>query len=386
MLVLRTPMDGLKAKASAGRAFVGRERELTTIAETFEDLRSGRGRLILLAGEPGIGKTRTAEEAANIARRRGVRVLWGRCFESEGAPAFWPWVQVLRSGLALLHEEDLRRILGTDAARLALVLPDLREHLPNLPELQQGESPQVRFALIDSLARFLGGIARAAPLLVVLDDIHGADHSSLLLLEFICRAMRETPLCLMATYRDGGLTSESPLTATLTELAREPATERLTLHGLNLEEVAELLRVAGAQESGELASLIYQRTDGNPLFVGEFARSLSATGQLSGTRDLDPLKVALPRGVKTAIQRRLEPLSQACREVLLAAAVVGREFGRLTVAAVLAIAASVGGAAAAVRMGSPTIDAALRGIQVRTLQAETSPQPPLPPLRRDGRP
>ena len=103
---------------------------------------AGRGRLVLLGGEPGIGKTRTAEELTLYAERAGARILWGRCYEGEGAPAFWPWVQILRESARGLSDDELRELLGADAAEIAQIVPALRRRLPDLPVFHAGESPQ----------------------------------------------------------------------------------------------------------------------------------------------------------------------------------------------------------------------------------------------------
>jgi hypothetical protein len=133
----------------------------------------------------GMGKTRTSEQLAAIARQHGGHVLWGRCYEGEGAPVFWPWVQALRAAVKPLDAGVLRAALGTDAAELAHLVPEIREQIADLPGLEPSESVQARFRQFDSVTRFFGKLAQRGPLLVVLDDLQGADRSSLLLLEFI---------------------------------------------------------------------------------------------------------------------------------------------------------------------------------------------------------
>ena len=154
------------------------------------------------SGEPGIGKTRVADELATYASLRGAQVLWGRCYESEGAPVYWPWVQVIRS---YVHERDdatLRSEMGTGAADIAQVVSNIHDRLPGLPSPPALEPEQARFRLFDSVATFLKNAARNQPLVLILDDLHSADEPSLRLLQFLARELRGAPLLVLATYRD----------------------------------------------------------------------------------------------------------------------------------------------------------------------------------------
>ena len=145
------PLDRL-----AGGIFVGRESEIGELRRAVDDALAGQGRLVLLAGEPGIGKTRTASELGTYARVRGFQVLWGRCYETGGAPAYWPWVQIIR---AYLHDRDAQHVrseMGTGAADIAQVVSEVRERLPDLPQPPALEPEQARFRLFDSITAFLG--------------------------------------------------------------------------------------------------------------------------------------------------------------------------------------------------------------------------------------
>src|SRR5262249_17004620 len=166
---------------SAG-SFVGRRTELDTLRTALDDAIRGQGRFLLIAGEPGIGKSRLAEEGLRIAHQRGVRVLVGRCWEAGGAPAYWPWVQALRPYLRELDPDALRASLGSGAADIAQLFPDLRELLPDLPEPPAPESAGARIRLFDATVALLDSIARERPLAVFFDDLHAADEPSLLLL------------------------------------------------------------------------------------------------------------------------------------------------------------------------------------------------------------
>src|SRR5438128_2640377 len=221
------PLDRL-----AGGVFVGRGREIGERRAAVEDVGGGRGRLVLLVGEPGIGKTRMASEIATYARMRGCQVLWGRAVESGGAPAYWPWVQVIR---AYMHERDPQNAIaemGSGAADIAQVVSDVRARLHDLAAPPSLEPEQARFRLFDSVTTFLKTAARRRPLVLVLDDLHWADKPSLLLLQFLAREMESSRLLVIGTYRDLELGRGHPLFQALGALARETVTRRVELRGL----------------------------------------------------------------------------------------------------------------------------------------------------------
>ena len=170
----------------------------------LDDAFAGRGRLFLVAGEPGIGKSRLAEELVTQARARGARILVGRCWEAGGAPAYWPWVQSLRGYIGERDSESLREQLGAGARDVAQFLPELRELLPDLPEPPSLDPEAARFRLFDAVASFLTRAAEARPIVLVLDDLHAADEPSLLLLQFLVRGIGDSRLLVIGAYRDVG--------------------------------------------------------------------------------------------------------------------------------------------------------------------------------------
>ena len=176
---------------------------------------------MLLGGEPGIGKTRLAEELAAKATERGALVLWGRCWEGEGAPAFWPWVQVVRAYVEAADPVVLRRDMGAGAADIAQVVPAVHDHLPDLPTPPPVEPEAARFRLFDSLAEFLRAAATRRPLLLVLDDLHWADAPSLALLRFLGRELEGAGLLVVGIYRHTEVDRGHPLLATLADLTRK---------------------------------------------------------------------------------------------------------------------------------------------------------------------
>jgi DNA-binding SARP family transcriptional activator len=317
------------AAESAGRAprsvFVGREGELAELAGGLDDALGGRGCLFLLVGEPGIGKSRLAEELVARARAGGARVLVGRCWEAGGAPAYWPWVQSLRDYVRDSDGAALREQLGAGAADLAQLLPELRERFPDLSEPPSPDSDAARFRLFDAVAEFLRRACQSRPIVLVLDDLHAADAPSLLLLRFLTRELGSTRMLVLGAYRDVDPLPGQPLTEMLADVTREPVTRRLSLGGLSERETLEYAELTSADlASAELVAALYEETEGNPLFVGEMLRLLA----VEGVRSVSPAEVrlAIPQSVRDVIARRLTHLSEECNRVLVLASVLGREF------------------------------------------------------------
>ncbi|MEE9234922.1 MAG: AAA family ATPase, partial [Candidatus Acidoferrales bacterium] len=313
----------------AGGVFVGRQREMGELKACLEDALSGRGRLVTLVGEPGIGKSRTAQELATYAGLRGAQVLWGRCYEGEGAPPYWPWVQAIRSYVRDKEPEELRAEMGAGAEDIAEIVSDVRERLPGLRTPPQLEPEQARFRLFDSITAFLKSVSRRQPLVLVLDDLHWADHPSLLLLEFVARELAGNRLLLIGTYRDVELSRQHPLAETLGELTRDGLFQRVLLRGLSLEDVGRFIEMTSGKGAPRgLIEVVYSQTEGNPLFVTEVVRLLVQEGGLSAeaARETDSWTIRIPEGVREVIGRRLNRLSQHCNEALTVASILGREF------------------------------------------------------------
>lgn len=311
----------------AGASFVGRDRELHELLEALDEAASGRGRLILIGGEPGIGKSRLADELATVARERGHQVLWGRGWEDAGAPPYWPWVQALRAHLRSSDATEVRRQLGSGAADVAQMLPELRDRFPDLPPPPDFESESARFQLFDSTATFLRNAASARPLLVVLDDLQAADTPSILLLRFLASQLSDMAVLLVGTYRDVELSPDHPLTSAIAEIAREPVTRVLALGGLPAEAVAAFIgATANLAPHDQLVTAVWRATSGNPLFVGEAVRLLAAEGRLNDVADLPSLRVAVPAGVRAVIARRIGHLTAASSGMLALGSALGPEF------------------------------------------------------------
>ena len=305
---------------------LGRARELADLDATLEETSAGHGGLVLLTGEPGIGKTRLATALGERASADGHRVAWARGWDGGGAPAFWPWVQVVRSVAADRDDDALRTELGAGARWVAQLAPELRERL-DLPEAGDLESEQARFALFDAVTVFLRNTAAREPLVVLLDDLHTADLPSLLLLAFLARALGETRVLVITTHHEAGPRRGPEVEAVFGELTRFGV--RVDLGGLEDDDLRALVvHRSGADPPEELVHMLHELTEGNPFYSDEVVRLLVAQGRID-----QPLgeRVPLPDGVRDAIRKRLLPLRPEVREALQVAAVEGRDFQLTTV-------------------------------------------------------
>jgi DNA-binding SARP family transcriptional activator len=332
---LERPTAEPVAAASLPSVFVGRDAELGALLGGLEDAIAGRGRLFFLGGEPGIGKTRLADELIRHARTRAAHVLVGRCWEAGGAPAYWPWVQALRAYVRATDPQTLREQLGPGATDVAQVLPELRELLPELAEPPSLDPEGARFRLFDATAQFVRSASAVRPMVLVLDDLHAADVPSLLLLQFLARELETTHALLVAAYRDVDPIPDGPLRTMLAEVAREPVTRRISLSGLTEAAVAEYVQLAGPEmASQELAVALHEETEGNPLFVSETVRLLAVEDvRLDGSG----ARLRIPQSVRDVISRRLAHLSSECNRILVLASVLGSEFALDTLARVSAL-------------------------------------------------
>ncbi len=323
------PLDRL-----AAGVFVGREHEVDELREVLDGSMAGRGSLIMLVGEPGIGKTRTSEELATYARLRGAKVHWGRCREGDGAPAYWPWVQVIRSYVREADPVALAWEMGSAGPEIARIVPEVAERFGDGVGETALDPQEERFRLFDAVSSFLTGAARSRPLVLILDDLHWADESSLLLLQFLARELSDSGLLVLGTYRDVELGRHHPLAKVLAELAGAGTGRRIALRGLDRDEVTRFIEMtAGVGAPDGLADVVYEQTEGNPFFVSEVVRLLVTEGRLqeSGT---DGWELAIPQGVRDVVGRRLDRLSDDANHVLGVAAAAGRTFDADTLAAV----------------------------------------------------
>jgi tetratricopeptide (TPR) repeat protein len=306
--------------------FVGRASELDTLMAGLNRAAAGHGALFLIGGEPGIGKSRLVDEFAKRAADSAARVLWGRCWEDAGAPAYWPWIQILRAWLRAADPTDVRQLLRAGAADLVPVLPEIRMIIPELPQ-PPPETPSARFQMFDSATTLLRSLGRAQLTVLALDDMHAADIPSILLLRFVASQLADVHLVVVATYRDIELTPDHPIASALHEIGREAVTKRLTLAGLPEESVGPLLASKlGAVPVAPVVQGMWRQTGGNPLFLAEAARLLAAEGGIADGATSGSLRLSVPLGVREVIARRLGQLPPTLVEALTVASALGPEF------------------------------------------------------------
>ncbi|HVF79906.1 MAG TPA: AAA family ATPase [Solirubrobacteraceae bacterium] len=315
-------------------SLVGRDRELAELRQGLDNALAGRGRLFMVAGDPGVGKTALADAIGTEAVVAGATVLWGRAWDGGGAPAYWPWLRILRR---LASQRDITEALGAlgpeATGRLTRLIPSLArapehlaggEHAGAAPAADDpGESDAARFQLFDAITSLLRASAAQGPIVLILDDLHGADHPSLLLLGFLAVHLRDSPILVIGTYRETEARLDPQLAATLGDIIRHG--RRLPLRGLRERDVAEVVeRVAGRRPPDRVVRVIHDATEGNPFFVDEVVRLLSAEGRLDEVTQVTGVRI--PDGVRETIRHRLEPLPERTLRLLYTASVIGRAF------------------------------------------------------------
>ncbi len=307
--------------------FVGREPELRALDEELARAVAGQGRVVLLTGDEGIGKTSLALELASLARSRGCTILRGQCHEAGGVPAYWPWMQVLRAYRKAAEPETLAEDLGESAAALAWIAPTLRSTLP------ASEPVLTRFQIVDGVTQFLRRVAARRPLVLVLDDLHRSDGDSVDLFRFFATECSDVPVLVVGAYRDGA--APAAVEEDLTRVASLPLATVLSLGRFDAATVGRYVEEAtGLRPSPRIVDAIYAKTDGHPLFVAEVTRLLATDGRLSEPPPNGELRLAIPATRRHAIADRLTRLSEGCRAVLGVAAVIGHEFSSELLSAV----------------------------------------------------
>lgn len=337
-----TPVDAMSAPlptaliADAGQLpFSGRHAALNQLREEWKTVTAEKDRrIVLIGGEPGIGKTRLVTELAREAHNQGAVVLLGRADEHIDAP-YGPWREALRGLVRGAPDEVLAQHVAQHGGEVCRVVPELSRRVPNLPPIIDTDSETERLLLFEAVSGLLCTTSTESPVLLILDDVHWSDRSSLLLLLHFLRSDVPSSVLILATYRDTDIDRAHPLSNALADLRRMRGATRIALSGLDNDGVTELLTLAGGHEldAEELAyaTLLQRETEGNPFFFGEVLRHLIETGALVQTDGRWKVSVALdeaglPEGVREVVGRRLSELPEATNNMLAAASVLGREF------------------------------------------------------------
>jgi tetratricopeptide (TPR) repeat protein len=323
------------------RVFVGREPELKQLQSAFDGAISGQGALMMVTGEPGIGKTALCEQLSTYVTLRSGRTLVGHCYEAGSLSLpYLAFVEALRSYVLSRETKDLKEELGSGAADVARIISEIRERLKIKPRPQK-DPEEERYRLLQGVSEFLTNAANVQPMLVVLEDLHDADKGTLEMLTHVSRNLTGARLLMVGTYRDVEVDRSHPLSAALAELRRVSTYGRVQLRGLNADEVRRMMESITRQSvPWGLAEAVHRQTEGNPLFVQEVVRYLAEErlitrkeGQWRPTKDT-PLEMSIPEGLRDVIGKRLSLLTPECNHLLSVASVIGREFALETLKAV----------------------------------------------------
>ena len=313
--------------------FVGRHAELRRLRDAFDEALAGQPTVVVLAGEPGIGKTALCTRLATYVRERGSIAVSGVCPETESPSlAYLPIIQAVEACVASMNEAELVSALGSSAAEIARIVPRVRERLA-IELRPPGDSEEDRWNLLQAVTAVLRNIAADKGLLLILEDLHAADRATLDVLVHLSRHMDNGRLMVLGTYRDEEVDRAHPLSATLAELRRSPRFTRVSLRGLTLAEVHDLYcRVRGQAVPWSRAESVHHQTEGNPLFVQEVLRYLVEAGLVVrreggySPTDVARMEADVPEGLRDVVGKRLSQLGGQTNDVLHIAAVIGRDF------------------------------------------------------------
>jgi DNA-binding SARP family transcriptional activator len=294
---------------AASEPLAGRADALAEARSSLDAVRGQGAHLLLVAGEPGIGKTRLAAELATFAHREGANVLAGRAQEDALAP-YQAWAEALAGLAASLDATTLDAAFGPEAAEIARIVPSLQARLGDR-HAAPADAEGARYRLFEAVGEVMARLAHARPVVVLFDDLHWAEQPSLLLLAHLLRRPGLDRTLVIGTYRESALDRAHPLARLLADLRRDDAVRRIRLQGLP----ADALALLDPSADPELVGRVLDRTGGNPFFARELFRHAAETGG-----------VGLPEGVREVIGERASRLSETANEALAAAAVVGARF------------------------------------------------------------
>ncbi|MGH3337972.1 MAG: ATP-binding protein, partial [Propionibacteriaceae bacterium] len=292
---------------------VDRNAERAMLHQLIGAALGGHGRLALVAGEPGVGKSRLAAEIGDEAQARGMRMLIGHCVQMSGAPPYLPYVEIIEQAISNPRSPlALREALGDVAAEIARIAPALRRVFPDIPPPIELPAELSRRYVWNSLSEFVGRAAQGQPLLLVLEDLHWADDSTLLLTEYLAPLLPEMPVLVLGTYRDIEVDLQHPLARVIGQLGSRGLVDQVSLRRLSYDGLRAMLQALAGQPAPEqLARMIDRETDGNPFFVEEVYLHLVESGVLLDDHgrvrpDLRLDEVSVPESIRLVLGQRLD--------------------------------------------------------------------------------
>ncbi|HUW12110.1 MAG TPA: AAA family ATPase, partial [Anaerolineae bacterium] len=315
---------------------VGREAEMAFLGARCEEARTGHGGLVIVSGEAGVGKTRLLEELADQLRWRGVRVLWGRCYEFERLMPYQPVAEALQTIVQDMAAPELKALPSWVLCELVHLVPELSEKLPEIRAYVETPPDEERMHLFEGVARFLASVSTESVLLLVLDDLHWATDSTLQMVHHMARNLAQRRVLIICTLRPEEIGGDHPLDALQQQLVREGLVRLLNLGGLSAKGVEAMVsEMSGRGDAvAPLARRLYEETDGNPFFLMEIIKALFEAGLVSLVHGawngdfagITQGELPLPAGLSEAIEARVRHLDDNSQQALCVAAVLGREF------------------------------------------------------------
>ncbi len=335
--------ESLLTRMGAELPFVNREEELALLKSLYDQILAGRGQVVFVAGEGGIGKTRLVSELGRHAKAVGAIFAVGPSYEEEGLVPYSPWIEAIRAIVNQTSAEMFGKTLGRTAAEVGRLVPELAMKVkemgikgwisgPEMGELVSATDAE-RVRLFQAVTDFLTFASKDRPLILFLDDVLWADAASLQLLHYFCRRIREQRVMVIATYRDVELPDEHPLSRLLLDLNRERILRQVALGRLTTEHVAEIIsnQLGGGPVAPEFVKLVHSRTGGNPFFVEEVLRSLIEESQIERSAEGWTLKeigrVEIPSSVRALIKQRVSRLGDDAQQIVSMGAAMGMDFG-----------------------------------------------------------
>jgi class 3 adenylate cyclase/tetratricopeptide (TPR) repeat protein len=312
--------------------FVGRAKQLQRLSARLEEACNAHGAVVMLRGEPGIGKTRTLEEFSDLARQRGAIVVTGVCYDGEWQAPYGPFAEAVVECSRRLQPAEFAAALGKRAQIIARIAPALNEILGDVPEPPPLDKEEERMRLFDAIAQLLIAISRRAPLVLILDDLHWADRGTVAMLSHVAHFVSASPILLIGAYRDAEVDRKHPLAVALLGISRQRNFEQLPLSGLAESDLTDLLCMIGDEEApGALVKALERATEGNPLFIREVLLHLMEEGKLlqrgqGWTCRVGVEELGIPESVRQIVGRRLLKLSDNANRLLAVASAFNGEF------------------------------------------------------------